>query len=149
MNFASVWYSVSDESEVATPHLYVSPAYAIFADLRNHSSYFKAFIDVAPVRRVPRRKAAASSKADLEMHSESEIDRAFEQRLQRMQKSGVFGDNLEIQAFAREFGVDVKIYQREHAYVICDDNGSGNAGRASGEDRKVVHIAYHVSLFNL
>jgi len=113
-------------------------------DLRTYSSYFKAFIDVAPVRRAPRRRAAANSKLDLETHTQDEIDKAFELRLQRMKKSGVFGDNLEIQAFAREFGVDVKIYQRDYAYVICADNVSGNAGKHN-KDRKVVHIAYHVS----
>ncbi|KAF8544417.1 hypothetical protein BDD12DRAFT_723801, partial [Trichophaea hybrida] len=111
--------------------------------LRAHSSYFKAFIDVAPVRRAPRRRAVVSSRADLETHTQDQIDKAFEQRLQRMQKSGVFGDNLEIQAFAREFGVNVKIYQRDYAYVICAHNGSGNAGK-NNEDRKVVHIAYHM-----
>lgn len=64
-----------------------------------------------------------------------------------MAQKGTFGDNLEIQAFAREFGVDVKIYQREHAYVIAADYGTGNGGRTMpGEDqRKIVHIAYHVS----
>lgn len=62
-----------------------------------------------------------------------------------MAQKGTFGDNLEIQAFAREFGVDVKIYQREHAYVISADYGAGAARIAAGEERKVVHIAYHVS----
>ena len=60
-----------------------------------------------------------------------------------MQKSGVIGDNIEIQAFAREFGVDVKIYQREHAYVTCADNGSGNAAAENSDGRRLVHIAYH------
>jgi OTU domain-containing protein 3 len=58
-----------------------------------------------------------------------------------MQNSGVFGDNLEIQAFAREFGINVKIYQRKFAYVITADNESGSADK----NRKAVHIAYHVS----
>jgi hypothetical protein len=108
--------------------------------MRRHASYFKPFIDVAPVRRAPRRRVAANSRADLETHSESEIDKAYEHRLQRMQNSGVFGDNLEIQAFAREFGLTVKIYQRKLCLAITADNQSGNAHKDGG---KVVHIAYH------
>lgn len=107
--------------------------------MRKHASYFKPFVNVAPVRRAPRRKVAATSKADLETHSQNEIDQAYEYRLQQMQNSGVFGDNLEIQAFAREFGVNVKIYQRKLCYVISADNESGNPDK----DGKAVHIAYH------
>lgn len=107
--------------------------------LRSHKSYFEAFIGVSPARRAPRRRAAANSKADLVTHSQDEIDKAFEHRLQRMQKSGFFGDNLEIQAFAREYRVNVKIYQRDHAYVICSLNGDD--GKYT--DTQVVHIAYH------
>jgi len=61
-----------------------------------------------------------------------------------MANKGVFGDNLEIQAFAREFQVNVKIYQRENAYVICPDNTAGS--KVNDENRTTVHIAYHVSL---
>lgn len=112
------------------------------ADLRNYSSYFKAFIDVLPVRRAPRRRAAASHKSDFEHHSQAEINKAYEERLLRMANKGVFGDNLEIQAFAREFQVNVKIYQRENAYVICPDN---TMGPNPNGDTRTVHIAYHVS----
>lgn len=114
-------------------------AYAYIVDLRSNSDYFKAFIDVIPVRRALRRKAATRS-GRVSTHSEYEIDRAFNERLQRMQQPGVFGDNLEVQAFAREYGVDVKIYQRECIFVI---QGAPVTGRESDE-RQVVHIAYHV-----
>jgi OTU domain-containing protein 3 len=114
-------------------------------DLRANASYFKAFINVAPVRRAPRRRAAASSNQDFETFTENEIDKAFEERMQRMEKSGVFGDNMEIQAFAREFNVNVKIFRKDYAYVISADNTSGNAVQSS-EGRGFVYVAYHVSL---
>jgi hypothetical protein len=59
-----------------------------------------------------------------------------------MQKSGVIGDNLEIETFAHECRVNVKTYQRDQAYVICVHNDSG---RNSKTDTQEVHIAYHLS----
>ncbi|KAI5799540.1 hypothetical protein FPQ18DRAFT_253444, partial [Pyronema domesticum] len=110
--------------------------------LRANASYFKAFVNVAPVRRAPRRRAAASSNQDFETFTENEIDKAFEERMQRMEKSGVFGDNMEIQAFAREFNVNVKIFRKDYAYVISADNTSGNAVQRS-EGKGFVYVAYH------
>jgi hypothetical protein len=108
--------------------------------MQEHASYFKPFISVTPVRRAPRRRVAASSKADLETHSESEIDKAYEARLQRMKNSGTFGDNLEIQAFAREFGITVKIYQPSMCIAVTKDNRSGNAHK---DGEREIYIAYH------
>ncbi|KAG0134294.1 hypothetical protein HOY82DRAFT_638087 [Tuber indicum] len=67
--------------------------------------------------------------------------------LNRMARSGVYGDNMEISAFAREYGCDVKIYQRDFAYVVTGGEGGGHEGgggrRDSGKGKKVLHIAYH------
>jgi len=55
-----------------------------------------------------------------------------------MEKSGVYGDNLEIVAFARCYSVNVKIYQREFAYQIsCSDV------EAESSAARLLHIAYH------
>jgi len=59
-----------------------------------------------------------------------------------MQKSGVFGDNLEIQAFAREFQVNVKVYRQDCAYIITPEYGVFETSRGK-EDLPTVHIAYH------
>lgn len=53
-----------------------------------------------------------------------------------MSQQGVYGDNLEICAFAREYDCDVKIYQREFAYVV-------SGGDDAASERKMLHIAYH------
>ncbi|PWW77724.1 hypothetical protein C7212DRAFT_177773 [Tuber magnatum] len=76
------------------------------------------------------------------------IDDAFTQHLNRMAKSGVYGDNMEISAFAREYGCDVKIYQRDFAYVVTGgevgaDEGRGRGDSGRGEKKRVLHIAYH------
>ncbi|RPB05953.1 cysteine proteinase [Choiromyces venosus 120613-1] len=119
--------------------------------MRAHASYFKLFLDVGPARRAPKRKAAAATakkNADARAPSEDAIDVAFAQHLSRMAKSGVYGDNMEISAFARAYGCDVKIYQRDFAYVVTGDNGDDGGGdsgmgKAKGKGRKVLHIAYH------
>ena len=56
--------------------------------------------------------------------------------LARMAEGGTWGDNMEITAFASAYNVDVKIYQKDFAYVIT--------GGSDVKERPVVHIAYHV-----
>jgi OTU domain-containing protein 3 len=46
---------------------------------------------------------------------------------------------MEITAFSSAFGVDVKIYQRDFAYMV---SGAGSYGDQT--DRPVAHIAYHM-----
>ncbi|KAK9488458.1 hypothetical protein V1527DRAFT_458015 [Lipomyces starkeyi] len=66
-------------------------------------------------------------------------EKKWESYLETMSKDGVYGDNLEIVAFAKRFNVDVKIHLADFAYVV--------SGESSNEDngilRKVLHIAYH------
>lgn len=57
-----------------------------------------------------------------------------------MARGGTYGDNMEITAFACAYGVDVKIYQRDFAYMVT----AGQEEEGSGEGRTVAHIAYHV-----
>jgi len=109
--------------------------------MREHADYYKQFIDVHPgggVRRNPKRKNAGSfsSPANSAPPSEADIDRVFESHLQSMAKGGTYGDNMEISAFSSAFDVDVKIYQRDFAYMVSG-GGQENA-------RDIAHIAYHV-----
>ncbi|KAG0636627.1 hypothetical protein HOY80DRAFT_1138976 [Tuber brumale] len=121
--------------------------------MRNNASYFKLFLDVGPTRRAPKRKAAKNNTGKnaavtAAPPSESAIDVAFAQHLSRMARSGVYGDNMEISAFAREYGCDVKIYQRDFAYVVTGGDGGGHEGGGGRRDpgkgkKRVLHIAYH------
>jgi OTU domain-containing protein 3 len=109
--------------------------------MRENASYYKQFIDVQSgggLRRNPKRKNAGafSSPRNNMPPTEAEIQRVFEAHLQQMARGGTYGDNMEISAFSAAFGVDVKIYQRDFAYLV-----SGGDNR---EDRGVAHIGYHV-----
>jgi OTU domain-containing protein 3 len=111
--------------------------------MREHAAYYKQFIDVQPgggTRRNPKRKNAGaySTSVNLVQPSNADIDRVFNSHLQSMAKGGTYGDNMEITAFSSALGWDVKIYQRDFAYMI---SGAGEAGR--NENRPVAHIAYH------
>ncbi|CAK4030407.1 cysteine protease [Lecanosticta acicola] len=109
--------------------------------MREHADYYKQFIDVHPgggIRRNPKRKNAGaySSPANFVPPSAADIDRVFESHLQSMARGGTYGDNMEITAFSSAYDYDVKIYQRDFAYMV-----SGSAG--DERIRQVAHIAYH------
>ncbi|EON60813.1 hypothetical protein W97_00022 [Coniosporium apollinis CBS 100218] len=108
--------------------------------MRDNADYYKQFIDVLPgggVRRNPKRKNAGaySTPTTYTPATPEEIDRVFESHLESMAKGGTYGDNMEIVAFSSAYGVDVKIYQRDFAYVVSAAGGDGQ--------RDVAHIAYH------
>lgn len=109
--------------------------------MREHADYYKQFIDAQPgggTRRNPKRKNVGSFSAVAAAPSEADIDHTFQNHLERMAKGGTYGDNMEISAFSSAYNVDVKIYQRDFAYMI---SGSGD-----DRERDVAHIAYHVGI---
>lgn len=81
--------------------------------MRSNADYFSTFLD---------------------SHNES-----FDQYLLRMARDGVYGDNMEIVAFARHFQVDVVIYQADFLYVVPAYGDESD----HKTDRRKVHIAYH------
>lgn len=112
--------------------------------MREHADYYKQFIDAQPgggTRRNPKRKNVGSFSAVAAAPSEADIDHTFQNHLGRMAKGGTYGDNMEISAFSSAYNVDVKIYQRDFAYMI---SGSGH-----DHDRETAHIAYHVGTYPL
>lgn len=109
--------------------------------MREHASYYKQFIDVQPGggrRRNPKRKNAGvySTPTSFTPPTPEEINRVFESHLSSMARGGTYGDNMEISAFAAAFGIDVKIYQHDFAYMVTAPD--------EGKPRPVAHIAYHV-----
>lgn len=115
----------------------------VISYMREHAAYYKQFIDVNPgggIRRNPKRKnvnpSGYASSSNFVPPSAADIDRVFDSHLQSMARGGTYGDNMEITAFASAYDCDVKIYQRDFAYVVS----SGE----DGNNRPVAHIAYHL-----
>jgi OTU domain-containing protein 3 len=115
----------------------------VIAYMRTHADYYKQFLDVKPgggTRRNPKRKNAGAFSSPLVYTppTPEEIDRAFESHIDRMAKGGVWGDNMEIVAFAAAYNTDVRIYLRDYSYMI--------PGQGEEIDRTIAHIAYHVRI---
>lgn len=114
----------------------------VIRHMRENADHYKKFIAIHPgggSRRNPKRKNAGSFSTpfDNTRPTPEEINRVFESHLQQMARGGTYGDNMEISAFSKAFKVDVKIYQRDFAYVVST--------KPVGSVVPVVHIAYHVS----
>ena len=110
--------------------------------MRQHADFYKQFVDVYPgggVRRNPKRKNAGAFSTSFNARGPTpeEVTRVFEGHLAQMAQGGTYGDNMEITAFCRAFNVDVKIYQREFAYMVPVNHIQPAT--------QVAHIAYHVS----
>ena len=117
----------------------------VIQHMRENADYYKQFIEVNPgggTRRNPKRKItkAFSSRFSSLPPTQAEIDRRFEGHLREMARGGTYGDHMEISAFSQAYNVNVKIYQRDKAYMI-----TSAPERTSGA---VVHIAYHVGSFS-
>lgn len=114
---------------------------------RNNPNDFKPFMTVqggAPRRNPKRKNAKASSTSQTFEFTEAtpaQIDAAWEQHLTEMAVSGEWGDNMEIQAFAKAYDMDVLVftYNNTNYYVRASD-------KQDGVDRPIVYIALHVSI---
>lgn len=111
--------------------------------MRDNADHYKQYISVHPgggTRRNPKRKNAGTYSTPMTFTppTAEEIDRVFQDHLKSMAQGGTYGDNIEIMAFARAFEKDVKIYQRDFAYMVA-------AGDEEVSTRETLHIAYHVS----
>ncbi|KAK7206531.1 hypothetical protein BZA70DRAFT_106530 [Myxozyma melibiosi] len=104
------------------------------ANKDQYIGFLPAALGVAVGRKSQRRAASAASANSAARDSAQGADKMWESYLENMSKNGVYGDNLEIVAFARRFQVDVKIHLTDFAYVV--PSGDVNA-------KRLLHIAYH------
>lgn len=115
--------------------------------MKNNPDRFKSFLVVHPgggSRRNPKRKnhGSLANSAIAAGPTTEEIDAAYKQHMKTMAKTGVYGDNLEIIAFAQAFKVDIMIFSeggRFFYYVRCD--------KAEGEMAPMLCIVHHVSKY--
>lgn len=113
--------------------------------MRENPDRFKSFLVVHPgggSRRNPKRKNHGSfaTSAIATRPTAEEVDAAYKQHMKTMAKTGVYGDNLEIIAFAQAFKVDIMIFSeggRFFYYVRCE--------KAEGEMAPMLCIVHHVS----
>ena len=113
--------------------------------MRNNPDRFKSFLVVHPgggSRRNPKRKnhGSLASSAMATGPTPQEVDAAYQQHMKTMAKTGVYGDNLEIIAFAQALKVDIMIFSEGGRFfynVRCE--------KAEGEMAPLLCIVHHVS----
>lgn len=141
-----LYYALSDQ-------LYGDFAHAdeIRERLADHISankdYFMSFISAGgELRRAPRRAAASAAKYSTSSSSSAspappsakETEHSFDSRVADSRKNGVWGGAEEIQAFCQSFRADVNVYTTYGVQSFRDVNAP------HGEERQVLHIAFHV-----
>ena len=60
-----------------------------------------------------------------------------------MAKGGVWGDNMEIVAFAASFNIDVRIYMAEYTYMIPGQGEEAERGCDDGSLRITIEVQRH------
>lgn len=114
--------------------------------MRARPDYFIPFVaDVGGERRAPRRAAAAEAKLSISKVSREATKNGqqakFEATLAQMEKEGVWGGSAEIQAFCQSYGRDANVYSDSGIQTFTSNDNAADAG----EERGVVHLAFHVS----
>lgn len=107
--------------------------------MRENPTDFIPFITVDQgQRRNPKRKNAGaySSQYSLDIPTEEQVNRAWEDHLKRMAQNGTYGDNLEIRAFGQAYNMDVKIFRFEKILY--------QRAAEDGVVRPIAYIALHV-----
>ena len=116
--------------------------------MTNNPDRFKSFLVVHPgggSRRNPKRKNHGSFASAIPTGpTPEEVDAAYKQHMKTMAKTGVYGDNLEIIAFAQALKVDIMIFSEAGGffyYVRCD--------KVEGEVAPMLCIVHHVSVLSV
>lgn len=132
--------SLSDQVfGVPSKHLEVRET--IVKYMRENRATFQPFMSFEAgrgIKRNPKRKNTAVAAVDA-APTDAQLEAAYEEYVNRMARAGIWGDNMEIRAFAAAYGWDVRIYQVDYSYVVSGGVEAVDDGKA----RNIAHIAYH------
>ena len=114
--------------------------------MKQHSGFYRQYMAVNSVRRNPTRKtkAAMSTRLEATACTEEELQRQFEQHVEKMGQPGEWADNMEVSAFASAFHVHVRLWQADYTILISPSFDHQYDEPGAVDDRQTVHIAYHV-----
>jgi len=117
--------------------------------MKQHAAFYRQYMTVNNVRRNPKRKtaaaAAASNRLETTACTEEELQRQFEQHVEKMGQPGEWADNMEVSAFASAFHVHVRLWQADYTILISPSFDHQYDKPGAVDDRQTLHIAYHVS----
>jgi hypothetical protein len=116
--------------------------------MRDNADFYRQYMAVNNVRRNPKRKtaAAASARIDTTYYTEEQLQRQFEDHVEKMGQPGEWADNMEVSAFASALNVHVRLWQADYTYLFSPRTYYVPSDEVAAEDsRQTLHIAYHVS----
>lgn len=121
---------------------------ATIEHMKENSTFYRQYMAVNNVRRNPKRKttAALPTRIDTTYHTEEELQRQFEEHVEKMGQPGEWADNMEVSAFASALNVHVRLWQADYTYLISPRVYYQLDDLDAVDDRQVLHIAYHVSI---
>jgi OTU domain-containing protein 3 len=117
--------------------------------MKGEAHFYRQYMAVNSVRRNPKRRtaAAASRRVDTTYYTEEQLQRQFEEHVEKMGQPGEWADNMEVSAFASALNVHVRLWQADYTYLFSPRTYyTSDDDLATEDSRQTLHIAYHVSL---
>jgi hypothetical protein len=122
---------------------------ATIEHMRDNSDFYRQYMAVNNVRRNPKRRttAATPTRIDTTYYTEEQLQQQFEEHVEKMGQPGEWADNMEVSAFASALDVHVRLWQADYTYLFSPRPSYIASDDATAvDDRRTLHIAYHVSL---
>ena len=120
--------------------------------MRDNSEFYRQYMAVNNLRRNPKRTTttAQTTRIDTTYYTEEQLQQQFDEHVEKMGQPGEWADNMEVSAFASALNVHVRLWQADHTYVFSPRlYYSQNDDLSAEDDRRTLHIAYHVCLADL
>jgi OTU domain-containing protein 3 len=116
--------------------------------MKANADFYRQYMAVNSVRRNPKRKTAtaAASDVDTAYYNEEQLQKQFDDHVEKMGQPGEWADNMEVSAFASALNVHVRLWQADFTYLFSPrEDYSSHEASGAVDDRQTLHIAYHVS----
>ena len=115
--------------------------------MKANADFYRQYMAVNSVRRNPKRKTATApaSHVDTAYYTEEQLQKQFEDHVEKMGQPGEWADNMEVSAFASALNVHVRLWQADFTYLFSPREDYSSHDSSTEDDRQTLHIAYHVS----
>jgi OTU domain-containing protein 3 len=117
---------------------------ATIEHMRDNSDFYRQYMAINNVRRNPKRRttAATHTRIDTTYYTEEQLQQQFEEHVEKMGQPGEWADS----AFASALDVHVRLWQADYTYLFSPrPSYVSSDDSTAADDRRTLHIAYHVS----
>ncbi|KAL1652969.1 hypothetical protein SLS61_004590 [Didymella pomorum] len=135
------------KSRANSPEFPILDANGLYASNIRGDEFYRQYMAANNLRRNPKRTttAAQPTRIDTTYYTEEQLQKQFEEHVEKMGQPGEWADNMEVSAFASALNVHVRLWQADYTYVFSPRiYYSQNDDLNAEDDRRTLHIAYHV-----